>query len=92
MSGEIRRIGNNPTPTRKGPIVLGQNEIQSEPQILDKNSKPGPTPTEVRVHEEILVEGEDKIRRRKSDDGLGLRFRAGKDREAWDRVKRLEDE
>lgn len=92
MANEIRRIGNNPTPTRPGPKVLGQNEIQDAPQILDKSSKVEPTPTEVRVHEEILVEGQDKIRRRKSDDGMDLRYRAGKDREAWERVKRLEDE
>lgn len=91
MANEIRKIGDNPTPTRPGPKVLGQHEIRTDPQILDKQSKPEPTPAEVRVHEEILVEGQDKIRRRKSDDGMDLRFRAGKDREAWQRVKRLED-
>lgn len=92
MSGEIRRIGKNPTPTRTEPKVLGQNEIRTEPQVLDKNSRVEQAPGEVVVHEETIVDGQDKIRRPRTEiDAPEIRFRDAKDRAAWERVKRGED-
>lgn len=91
-SGEIKRLGGGGS-LRPKPTVLGQHEIpEGDPQVLDKNTKTEGTPAEVRVHEEIIVEGQDKIRRRISDSSLDLRFRQAKNREAWNQVKRLEDE
>jgi hypothetical protein len=47
MAGEIRRVGKNLSPTRPEPVILGQHEIRSEPQIIDKRTGVEPTPAEV---------------------------------------------
>jgi hypothetical protein len=85
---EIKRLGTSGA-LRPQPRILGTNEvrIEGDPQILDKTAPVEPSPAVIHVHEEVVIEGQDKVRLRK-DGGFDLRFRAAKDRAAWERVKR----
>lgn len=94
MSGEIRDFRNPPVPSSPGPKILSVNQT-TEPedvQVLDSRSQVEPTTVDLRVHEEIHTEGEDKIRSAAVDPAVEIRLREGKTNEKWDRVKRLEDE
>lgn len=88
MTGKIENFKGG----SRGPRIIGSSEVSSgPPRTLDSKTKQEQEPIEVRSHEEIILEGDNRIRMKKS--GVAdLRFRAAKDRAEWDRIKRLEDE
>jgi hypothetical protein len=96
MTGRIEKFDKVEKPKVIGaapPIkILGAAPINEGPPVtLDATIKQDSVVPEIKAHEEIVVEDDGKIRRN-LDGTIDLRFRAGKDRAGWDRVKRLEDE
>lgn len=83
MTGYIRDFSKpNPTPM--------EQQKQMEIQRLSANT--GVQNVEVRVHEEIIIEGENKMRKEVKKEGdPEIRLRIA-DLRAWDQVKRGDEE
>lgn len=82
-SGRVRDFSKPDPDENKGPQILSQ--------VRSGGVHPSqePQPIEVTVHEEVVREGQDEIRRMPADDsGIEIRYRAPKNPEAWDEVKR----
>lgn len=75
--------------------ILGAAPITDGPvEVLDKNSQMPQVEPEVRVHEEITVEGQTEIRSRPMKPGetqIRLRQSTVEGADAWDKAKRGED-
>lgn len=93
MSDEIKRLGGGGLSRGTAPKILGAPEItETTPQILDRNTPAEPTEIIATVHEEVVV-NEDRVRYKKTDPTTDTEVRVREsDTEAWETVKRLEDE
>jgi hypothetical protein len=68
------------------------NPVSGAIEILDDKSRQKGVEPIVTVHEEIILEGDTSIRRRKKVEGEPeIKMRVGKTQQEWERVKRLED-
>lgn len=75
-----------------GMQTLSGTKRTGEVEVIDPRSKVEATPVEIRVHEEVIVHGQEPNRVRLRKDGNpDLRFRNAPSREEWEKVKRLED-
>lgn len=59
-------------------------------EVLDRTHGGQNTPVEVRLHEEVIIEGQGSIRLKK-DGSPDLRFRNAPGRAEWEKIRRLED-
>jgi hypothetical protein len=83
------------------PNATGNKEVQrlqrkpvgDSVHVIDSNTKQEPMPTDIRVHEEVIVHGQEPNKPRLRKDGNpDLRFRNAPSQAEWDKVKRLEDQ
>jgi len=85
-----------------GRIVNFSQSGGTEPKIMVSRQTGGvevmggvkggpPEPVKVTLHEEVIVEGQDNIRRKK-DGSPDLRFRNAPNKEAWDKIKRMDED
>jgi hypothetical protein len=88
MTGHIRKFNEPSKPVK---IVGAKMPEDTEIQRPNKTGQTEPTTLDIRHHEEVIIEGQGKIRRRKQDGNLDLRYRAAKNRAEWEKVKRDED-
>jgi hypothetical protein len=88
MSNEIQRFDQPPKPVK----ILGapDTQVPAQPQIVDKTTRQEPEDHEVRFHYDEVTEA-DQIRvGPRAPDEPQVRIRSS-DKEAWGRVKRVED-
>lgn len=85
MTGRIRNF-NEPSPEKPVSILSAATARGAEVQ-----QQPEPQQVEVTMHEEVIREGQDSIRRPADDSGVEIRFRSAKNPQAWEDVKRGQD-
>jgi hypothetical protein len=93
MSGEIRdfrqKAANPKAPT---PQILSATTSGQEAQVVKASEKPQEPQVELRIHEEVVREGQDSVRSKGDTGGIEIRMRQSLNPREWDKIKRGDDE
>ena len=84
--GKVRDFSKPDPDATSGPRVL--SAVSNRQAQIEQTEQP----VEVTIHEEVINEGDGKVRRPGEDDGIEIRVRGPRNPEAWKRVREGHDE
>lgn len=90
-TGSITDFRNPGQPKPPGPVILGQHEHVGPVTTHAVPLEVEEVKVDVRVHENVVHEGEGQVRPALHEDGIEIRLREGADRSEWEKIKRGDD-